>query len=61
MKFRNDPREITARFNSKCAETGKEIKKGDTCIYYPLAKKVYHVESKQALEFRNWIADINPF
>ena len=57
--YRDDPREIVARFNSKCAETGREIKKGETCIYYPKGKKVYHVDSKQAEEFRSWSFDCN--
>jgi hypothetical protein len=55
----NDPREIIARFNSTCAETGRVIKKGDTCVYYPKAKKVYHVESKQAEQYRSWRFDCN--
>jgi hypothetical protein len=59
LKMKNDPKEFTARFNSSCAETGKAINKGDTCIYYPSEKKVYHMESKQAQEFRSWSFDIN--
>ena len=46
------------RFNSTCSETGKEINKGDVCIYYPSSKEVFHVDSKQAEEFRNWKADL---
>lgn len=57
--YRDDPREITARFDSVCAETGKAIKKGDTCVYYPKGKKVYHVDSKQAEQFRSWSFDCN--
>lgn len=53
-----DPREITARFDSKCAETGKAIKKGDTCVYYPSSRKVYHVDSDQAYQYRQWRADL---
>lgn len=52
--YSNDPREIEAKFNGICAETGKEIKKGDLCVYYPSSKKVYHTDSKQAAEFRAW-------
>lgn len=54
-----DPREITARFDSKCAETGKVIKKGETCIYYPEGRKVYHVDSDQAYQYRQWRMDIS--
>ena len=59
MRQRNDPREIKARFDSLCPETGKPIKKGDTCIYYPSAKKAYHQDSKQAEEFRSWAFDVD--
>ena len=59
FKKRKDilPYEITARFDSVCAETGKPIKKGDWCIYYPFSKKVYHPDSKQASEYRAWRFD----
>ena len=53
-----DPREITLKFNSKCAETGKPLKKGDKAIYYPNGKKVFSPDSKQAEEFRNWQFDM---
>jgi len=56
--YNRDPREIMVRFNSTCSETGKEINKGDVCIYYPSSKEVFHVDSKQAEEFRNWKADL---
>lgn len=46
------PREITARFNSTCKETGKPIKKGDRCLYYPDDKTVYSLDSKQAEAYR---------
>ena len=51
-KYQNqDPREIVARFNSKCAETGQEIKRGDSCIYYPKSGEVFHLHSVQAQEY----------
>jgi len=50
-------REITARFDSVCAETGKLIHKGDKCIYYPIGKHVYSMDSKQAYEYRMMMAD----
>jgi hypothetical protein len=55
--YDNDPREITAKFDSICKETGKKIKKGDICIYYPIGKSVYHSDSNQALEYRNMKMD----
>jgi hypothetical protein len=33
-------RVITAKFDSKCAETGRPIKKGDACVYDPQTKKI---------------------
>ena len=53
-----DPYIITARFAGVCAETGKAIPGGTECVYYPLGRKVYHMDSKQAYEFRNWQADL---
>lgn len=41
MKYKNDPRWITAKFNCKCERCGKEIKKGDECFYYPIGRSVY--------------------
>jgi len=55
----NDPRIITARFNSKCAETGNQINKGDECVYYPTSKQVFCMDSKQAADFRSWSFDVN--
>jgi hypothetical protein len=55
--YKSDPRQITARFQSTCPETGKTIKKGDDCIYYPRHRKAYHVDSKQAQSFREWQFD----
>jgi len=56
-RMTNDPREITARFDSKCAETGTQIKKGDPCIYYPIGKQVFHPSSQQAQTFYGWKFD----
>lgn len=53
----NNPFELKARFDSKCSETGKLIKKGEYCIYYPANKKVYHSDSKTAYDFRCMKAD----
>lgn len=53
-----DPREITAKFDSKCAETGKIIKKGESCIYYPTSKDAFHPDSNQAESFYAWKADL---
>jgi len=47
-----EPREIKAKFASRCPETGKQIQVGDACIYYPKAGKAYHVDSKSAESYR---------
>lgn len=57
-RYKNDPREITSKFDCVCAETGKPIKKGEPCIYYPKNKSVYHPNSKQAQTYREWQADL---
>jgi hypothetical protein len=57
--MKNDPREIKAKFESHCSETGKVIKKGEPCIYYPLTKKVFCVDSKTAQDYRECKADWN--
>jgi len=44
MKF------ITAKFKSKCAETGKPIAKGENCLYDNVNKKVYSVSSSKYLQ-----------
>lgn len=53
----NDPRIIKAKFNSSCTETGKPIKLGDECVYYPIGKAIYSIDSKQAYIFRCEKAD----
>jgi hypothetical protein len=42
---------ITAKFSSRCAETGAKISKGETCLYDPDTKKVF---TKQSETFKNW-------
>ena len=52
-RFKDDPRVITARFNSTCPETGKAIKRGDDIVYYPRERKAYHMDSKAADNLRS--------
>lgn len=42
---------IIAKFNSKCAETGKTLEKGTTIYHDPVAKKAYHADSNKAKEW----------
>jgi hypothetical protein len=57
--YKNDPRELIAKFDGTCAETGVIIKKGERCIYYPSSREIFHLNSKQAAEYYRWKADIN--
>ena len=57
--YNADPRMITAKFDTTCAETGKPIKKGESCIYYPKTKQCYSLSSKQAKEFREYMSDLD--
>lgn len=43
---------MTARFDSKCAETGKDIKKGDRIAYFPATRTAYAEGSKAAEQVR---------
>lgn len=54
----NDPRQIIARFNSKCKETGQPIKKGESIIYYPSSKAVFKLDTRQAQEYREYLQDL---
>lgn len=58
LNCNRDPRQITAKFASVCAETGKPIKKGEQCIYYPSTKQVFCLDSKQAANYFAWRQDI---
>lgn len=52
------PRFITARFASKCAETGQYVAKGETCLYYPgRPGKVYAMTSETVRHYREAMED----
>lgn len=57
--YAQSPRYITARFASTCPETGKPIRKGDDCLYYPDSRKAYHVDSKTARDWNDCQFDAN--
>lgn len=48
----SESKEIKAKWNCECAETGKIIKKGDFCLYFPNDRNVYHVSSKTYYGYR---------
>lgn len=46
-------KQITAKFNSVCAETNRKLSKG-TVIYYDYStRKAYHPESEKASKYLN--------
>lgn len=54
-----DPRIITLKYDTTCAETGKPIKTGEKAIYYPRTKDFFCMDSKQAQEFHGWKQDMD--
>jgi hypothetical protein len=47
------PRIIQSKFECICAETGKAIKRGQSCLYFPSSKSVFHLDSKEVTDWRN--------
>lgn len=45
-------KQITAKFNSKCNETGLTLKKGTLIYYDTYTKKAYHPTAKKVEETR---------
>lgn len=43
-------KQITAKFNSKCSETGITLKKGSLIYYDTYTKKAYHTTAKKVSE-----------
>jgi hypothetical protein len=43
MTYENDPRMITAKFNSVCSKCGCSIKKGTQIYYWPSDRKAFCV------------------
>jgi hypothetical protein len=46
-------KKITAKFNSKCSETGKAIKKGESMIYDYSTRLCYSLTSDKAKQFES--------
>jgi hypothetical protein len=44
---------MSAKFKSKCAETGQTLYKGDPIYYDPYGKKAYHANSNRVQAFLN--------
>lgn len=44
-------RTIVARFKSKCAETGRTIRKGETCLYDQSNRQVFCLDSQKYKSF----------
>jgi hypothetical protein len=52
----SNPREIIVKYAAVCAETGKPLPAGAAAVYYPRSKKLFHLESKTAVDFRSQAA-----
>lgn len=50
-------KKITAKFRSKCADSGKTIHKGDQMYYDYASKKCYHMESNTVHQLGNTHSD----
>ena len=48
---------INARFNSKCAATGKKILKGEEMLYDYSTKKCYSMATQEAISHKNGTAE----
>lgn len=57
--YNNDPRIISSRFDTTCAETGKAIRKGEKCVYYPKGRECFSMDSKQAQGFNEYMSDLD--
>jgi hypothetical protein len=44
---------IIAKFDSRCAETGKRLKKGTTIYYNTITRLAYHPEAKAVKNRQN--------
>ena len=53
--YKNDPRRITARFNSSCCNCEAEIRKGDTAYYWAHGKLMYCLVCGEP-EFRQFVS-----
>jgi hypothetical protein len=48
-----DPYKTTAKFDSTCPETQKQIKKGETIVYFPATRSAVHTDSPSAARWRS--------
>ena len=50
--FSMNPRMISTKFDSVCAETGTVLPKGTECLYFPCYGKVFAISSEYARVFQ---------
>ena len=48
MSYKDDPRQMTAKFTSTCHKCNKPIKQGENIIYWPRLKKAGHLNCDEA-------------
>jgi len=53
--YSNDPREITAKFQSSCCKCNLKIKKGTLIYYWPSSRKMYCTSCGEA-PYRQFIS-----
>lgn len=46
----SEPRLIAAKYPARCPQTGKQINKGESCVWFPSARKIYHPESRAGIQ-----------
>lgn len=46
LKNAGEPYLLTVRYECLCPQTGKRLNVGDRAVYFPKARKAYHVESE---------------
>ena len=59
MTYKNDPRMITAKFQSSCSKCSSKIKKGEQIYYWPSDRKGYCIKCGEVpySQFRSQAAD----
>lgn len=55
--YSRDPRFIRAKYRSFCAETKLPIDKGAMCLYFPLTRKVFRMNTEEVRKYREQLAD----
>lgn len=52
QKNHGEPFEMRAKYRTRCPQTGRLIAVGDLAMYFPKARKMYHLESPAAQQVK---------